>query len=94
MFEMVQVLANVPRNRVLGHLRESPFFSLLIDETTDVAVTKQLIFFARYLHKNKVVNSEIAATAIASLYLLLHEYMCILKSLYVDYNLRIHLSWE
>ena len=41
--ELVQALAETVATPIQDHLRSSPFFSLCIDETTDVSVTKQLI---------------------------------------------------
>ncbi|XP_038054694.1 zinc finger protein 862-like [Patiria miniata] len=49
MQEMIEVLATVTRQKIHKSLQESPCFSLLIDETTDVAVLNQLIIFAQYL---------------------------------------------
>ena len=44
--ELVQALAETVSKPIQEHLRASPFFSLCIDETTDVSVTKQLIVYA------------------------------------------------
>ena len=38
--ELVQALAETIAKPIQDHLRTSPFFSLCIDETTDVSVTK------------------------------------------------------
>ncbi|XP_078581210.1 zinc finger protein 862-like [Branchiostoma floridae x Branchiostoma japonicum] len=65
MSEMVKVLSDVPRKEILNCIRNSPYFSLMIDETTDVAVTKQLIIYARYLtEKHKVKTSFLGIVAI------------------------------
>ena len=42
-------LGEVIRSKVMEEVRASPAFSLLCDETTDVAVLKQLIIYVRYL---------------------------------------------
>ena len=44
--ELVQALAETIAKPIQEHLRTSPFFSLCINETTDVSVTKQLIVYA------------------------------------------------
>ena len=58
--ELVQALAETIAKPVQEHLRASPFFSLCIDETTDVSVTKQLIVYARYLVGGIVRSSFIS----------------------------------
>ena len=42
---------------IIESLQASTFFSLCIDETTDVAITKQLIFYGRYLVEGEVKTS-------------------------------------
>ena len=49
MQESVQALAEVISQDIIESLQASTFFSLSIDETTDVAITKQLIVYSRYL---------------------------------------------
>lgn len=58
MQEMLQVLADVTRHGILSQMRNSPYFSILIDETTDVAVEKQLIIFGRYITETKDVSQK------------------------------------
>ena len=59
--EAVTVLGSVVSNPIFEQMRASPFFSLMIDETTDVAVVKEVIVYARYLdQKRKVQTSFIA----------------------------------
>ena len=48
MQEMIDALATVPRQKIMQDMQESPFFSLLIDESTDVAVMNQLIIYGQY----------------------------------------------
>ena len=33
-----------------SQLQESPYIALMADETTDIAVTKELILYVRYIH--------------------------------------------
>lgn len=40
---------SVIENKQLAAVRKSPYWSILLDETTDVSVTKQLILHAKYL---------------------------------------------
>lgn len=43
--ELIQALAETIAKPIQEHLCASPFFSLCIDETTDVSFTKQLIVY-------------------------------------------------
>ena len=58
--ELVQALAETLAKPIQEHLGASPFFSLCIDETTDISVTKQLIVYARYLINGAVHSSFIS----------------------------------
>ena len=49
MQESIQALAEIISQDIMKSLQTSPFFSVCIDETTDVSVTKQLIIYGRYL---------------------------------------------
>ena len=42
---------------LLQHVHNSPFFSIVIDESTDVAVNKQLIMYVRYIEPAGPVTS-------------------------------------
>ena len=55
MQEAVSSLGVVIRNKIFDDIRSSPFFSLLCDETTDVAVKKELIVYARYLNSDRQI---------------------------------------
>ena len=46
--EFLKVLATVIEEQ-LSHVTKSSFYSLLMDESTDIAVKKQLVLVARYL---------------------------------------------
>ena len=52
--EVVDCCADTVRASVLRGVHESPTFSILIDETTDVAIMKQLIVYIRYWEGNQV----------------------------------------
>ena len=56
----MQALAETIAKPIQEHLRTSPFFSLCIDETTDVSVTKQLIVYARYIVGGGVHSSFVS----------------------------------
>jgi hypothetical protein len=47
--ELLACLAQPVRAGVLAELKESPFFALMVDETTDVAVKKQLMIYAKFV---------------------------------------------
>ena len=59
--EIVQALAECVPKPIFGKLRDSPFFSLCIDETTDVSITKQLIVYGRYIVDGAVQTSFLRA---------------------------------
>ena len=60
--EIVQALAETVAKPIQENVCASPFFSLCIDETTDVSVTKQLIVYSRY-----VVNGDVCSSLISVL---------------------------
>lgn len=47
--EFLKVLATVIEEEQLSCLTKSKFYSLLTDESTDIAMKKQLVLVARYL---------------------------------------------
>ena len=57
MQESVQALAEVMSHDIIESLQVSTFISLCIDETTDVAITKQLLVYGRYLVEGEVKTS-------------------------------------
>lgn len=58
--DLVEALAETVAKPIQECLRKSPFFSICIDETTDVSVTKQLIVYCRYLVNANVHSSFIS----------------------------------
>ena len=56
----MQALAETVAKPMQENVRASPFFSLCIDETTDVSVTKQLIVYSCYLINGDVHSSFIS----------------------------------
>ncbi|KAI8490382.1 hypothetical protein Bbelb_316500 [Branchiostoma belcheri] len=58
MWEMVLVLSDGPREEVFSTLQRSPYYSIMIDETTDISVAKQLIIFDRYLTDKHEVRTS------------------------------------
>ena len=49
MQELISCFGEMIRNSILYQVRASPFFALLIDETTDVAVINELIIMLNTL---------------------------------------------
>lgn len=47
--EMVFVISCVITRNILDRVRDSPFFGLMIDESTDISVTGHLVVFATFL---------------------------------------------
>ena len=58
MQELISYFGEMIRNSILHQVRASPFFALLIDETTDVAVINELIIYARYLGSDRKVHTS------------------------------------
>lgn len=55
MQELITCMANTIREPILDDIRKSPAYSVLIDETTDVSVSNQMIVYIRYIDgKNEV----------------------------------------
>ena len=52
--EIVSALGEVVVRKIRVALQNSPFFVLMIDETTDVAVMKQLVIYAKYIENGAV----------------------------------------
>lgn len=47
--EIIDTCGNVILNKIVKKVNESGFFSVLVDETTDVSVKEQLTICVRYL---------------------------------------------
>lgn len=47
--ELIESCANVIREKILEKIKESKYYSILVDETTDVSTTEQLTFCCRFL---------------------------------------------
>lgn len=50
----VLCITKVIRNEIINDIKESPVYSIMIDETTDVSVTKQMIVYCKYICTTKV----------------------------------------
>ena len=53
MQEAVSSLGEVISGCIFNEIRDSQFFALMADETTDVAVIKEVIVYARFLSKQR-----------------------------------------
>ncbi|XP_065675668.1 zinc finger BED domain-containing protein 5-like [Hydra vulgaris] len=49
---ITDISSNIKEN-VINEIKESPYFSIHLDESTDVSSIAQLIVFCRYIHNNK-----------------------------------------
>ena len=54
MQEIVSALGEVIKQKIITQIQLSDFFVLMIDETTDVAVMKQLVLYGRFIHDGAV----------------------------------------
>ena len=52
--EIISAIGEVVVRKICVVLQNSPFFVPMIDETTDVAVMKQLVIYARYIKDGAV----------------------------------------
>ncbi|XP_038075866.1 uncharacterized protein LOC119743514 isoform X1 [Patiria miniata] len=59
--EMLENLAEVTSSEIYEAMQSSPFFSILCDETTDVSVLSQLIFYGRFLDNQGQVQTKFLA---------------------------------
>ena len=55
--ELLQCLSSVIEEQILDDIRSSDFFALMTDESTDIAVLKQLVLVARYMTETGVKTS-------------------------------------
>ena len=54
MQEVVQALGEAVSEPIISAIRQSSFFAVCIDETTDVSITKELIVYIRYVHGGEI----------------------------------------
>ena len=55
--EFLQVIATQLEEKQLQNALSSDYFSLLIDETTDVAVINEMVIYARYMYNGSVATT-------------------------------------
>ena len=55
--EFLQVMATQVEKKKLEHVLSSEFFSLMIDESTDIAVVNEMVIYARYVQSGKVATT-------------------------------------
>ena len=51
-WDIVQIIGKYFNQLVREHIAASPFFGLMVDETTDISTTTQLIIYLKYLAKS------------------------------------------
>lgn len=56
MGEIVEAIGLTPEEEILCEVRDSPFYSVTVDEATDISVTKQLGICIQYLDSNATVR--------------------------------------
>jgi len=56
-WEMAVMTSQYLRKLLKERLIETPFFGIMIDETTDISTTQQLILYIKYLKKDKKKNT-------------------------------------
>lgn len=65
MQEIVLALAETVHEPIKEELQSSPVFSLMIDETTDVSILKQMIIYCHYMCKGEVKTCFIGIIELA-----------------------------
>lgn len=50
-WEIVEILGDYFRGLLKGRVRKSPFFGIMVDETTDTSTSAQLILYIKFLDK-------------------------------------------
>jgi len=50
-WEIVEILGNYFRGLLKGRIRKSPYFGIMVDETTDTSTSAQLILYIKFLDK-------------------------------------------
>ena len=81
--ELLQCLSPVTEEQILEYLQSNEFFALMTDESTDVAVLKQLVLVTRYMTKGDVKTSFLHIRDIQEG----ESQHCILQSHYTTANL-------
>ena len=56
--ELIQICGDQIRDDKLAECRNAPYFSLIVDETTDISVKEQVSFVLLYLDKNGKRHEE------------------------------------
>ena len=62
MQEVVEVLGKVVQDEILKEVKASPFFAILADEATVIAVLEQLILYVRYLSGKGTIECSFLGT--------------------------------
>ena len=58
MGEIVEVIGITLEEEIISEVNKSPFYSIILDEATDISVTKQLGISIQYLNNNAVVRTR------------------------------------
>ncbi|XP_072377265.1 zinc finger BED domain-containing protein 5-like [Diabrotica undecimpunctata] len=54
----IDSMASNVKNKVINHVKSSDFFSIQLDESTDVTNYAQLMVYVRYIHENKAIKKD------------------------------------
>ena len=54
--QFLQVLGKQIEKSELGHLLQSPFYSIMVDESTDISIAKEMVMYGRYLDSGAVIK--------------------------------------
>ena len=58
-WQMIEVIAKYFRQLLKERVRRSPFYGIMVDETTDKSTKQQLIIYIKYLNQNADGDLEI-----------------------------------
>ena len=57
----LSIVFSIVSRRICEQLKASPFFALIVDETTNIAVVKDVVVYARYLDQKRKVRTSFIA---------------------------------
>lgn len=64
--EMIDICGNIIREKIVEEIKESPYFTVLFDETSDVAGIEQASLCIRYLKNDQIVENFLTFVAITN----------------------------
>ena len=57
--EMIRILSELFRKRLRDRLKHTPYYGIMVDETTDKATEQQLIIYIKYLDRDELGDIKV-----------------------------------